>query len=178
MKRKHEKSLHRHELADLLEQLAHDLRQGSLPVGDRVWKVADQVEIKTSFHEKKGRFTTKLKWHWSTLDEYPDADRREIVRWKDSLKTVKKRLNSSFKILMRDVQQSNGLPDESILSDFVRQSRAFARYAEPEWQPAIEEYLDHLKNLERAVSERQPETVAHELRDIKGRMAACHREFK
>lgn len=110
---------------------------------------------------------------------YPDVDRREIVRWKDSLKTVKKRLNSSLNALMREVQQSNnGLPDAQVLSDFVKHSRAFAQYAEPEWQPAMDEYLDHLKNLERAVSDRQPETVAHELRDIKSRMTACHREFK
>lgn len=178
MKSKHEKTLRRDELADLLEQLARDLRQGSVSVGSRSWKVADQLEIKISFREKKGRFTTKLKWHWSTLDEYPDSDRQEIVRWKASLKTVKKQLSSSFKALMRQVQQGNGLPDAHVLSDFVQQSRAFAQYAEPEWQPAIEEYLDHLKNLERAVSERQPETVAHELRDIKSRMAACHSEFK
>lgn len=178
MKSKHAKTLLRHELADLLEQLARDLRAGSVSTGDKTWKIADQVEVKTSFHEKKGRFTSKLKWRWSTLDEYPDADRRELTRWKDSLKTVKKRLNSSFKTMLREVQQGSGLPNAKVLADFMEQSQAFAQYAEPEWHPAVKEYLDHLKNLERAVNERQPETVAHELRDIKGRMAACHREFK
>lgn len=71
MKSKSEKTLRRDELADFLEQLARDLRQGSVSVGDKTWKVADRVAIKTSFREKKGRFTTKLKWHWSTLDGTP-----------------------------------------------------------------------------------------------------------
>jgi len=178
MKSKQKTTLRRQDLADLLEQLARELREGSVSVGDRTWKVAETVEVKTSLSEKKGRFTSKLKWHWSTLDEYPEVDRRKIVQWKGSLKTVKKRLNSSFKTLLRQTKEGSGLPDARALADFVQQSRAFARYAEPEWQAAMAEYLDHLGNLERAVREGQPETVAHELRDIKSRVAACHREFK
>ena len=178
MKSKQKTTLRRRELASLLERLARELRAGSVSVGSRTWKVAETVEMKASFSEKKGRFTSKLKWHWSTLDDYPEADRREIVHRKDALKTVKKRLNNSFKTLLRQTKEGNGLPDERALADFVQQSRAFASYAEPEWQSAMAEFLDHLGNLERAVHEGQPETVAHELRDIKSRVAACHREFK
>jgi len=178
MKSKQKTALRRQELADLLEQLARELREGSVSVGSRTWKVAETVEMKTSFSEKKGRFTSKLKWQWSTLNEYPEIDRREIVHWKDSFKTVKKRLNSSFKTLLRQTKEKSGLPDARTLADFVQHSRAFARYAEPEWRAAMAEYLDHLGNLERAVREGQSETVAHELRDIKSHVAACHREFK
>ena len=50
--------------------------------------------------------------------------------------------------------------------------------AEPEWQDAINEYMDHLENLKRAVEKQQLEVVAHELRDLKSRWIACHRDFK
>ncbi len=178
MKSKQKTTLQREELADLLELLARQLREGTVSVGSRSWKVAESIVLKTSFVEKKGRFTSKVKWHWSTLDEYAEPDRREIVRWKDSLKAVKKQLNSSFKTLLHQTKEGSGLPEDRALADFVEQSHAFARHAEPEWRAAMEEYLDHLNNLERAVRDGRPETVAHELRDIKSRITACHREFK
>jgi len=178
MKNKQKATLKREELADLLERMARRLREGTVSVSGSSWKVAENIVLKTSFSEKKGRFTSKVKWHWSTLDEYAEPDRQEVVRWKDSLKTVKKQLNGSFKTLLRQVKEGSGLPQEEVLADFVEQSHAFARHAEPEWRAAMEEYLDHLDNLERAVREGRTETVAHELRDIKSRVAACHREFK
>ena len=42
----------------------------------------------------------------------------------------------------------------------------------------MQEYLDHLANLEHAVANRQPEVMAHELRDLQACMSSCHREFK
>ncbi len=178
MKRKRKKSLNREELADLLERLARQLREGTVAMEGRSWPVSDQLAVKIGFSEKKGRFTAKLKWQWSTLDGYPEEDRREIAQWKESFKTVKKQLNASFKNLLRQAREGDGLPDPGTLAQFVAQSYAFARHAEPEWRDAMDEYLDHLGNLERAVREGRPETVAHELRDIKSRVAACHREFK
>ena len=178
MKDKHKTTLERGELADLLERLARQLRKGTVSAGGRSWQVADKLVLKTRFSEKKGRFTAKLKWQWSTLETYPEEDRRQIAEWKDSLKTVKKQLNASFKALLRQSREGGGLPDPATLADFVVHSQAFARHAEPEWRGAMDEYLDHLGNLERAVREGRPETVAHELRDIKSRVAACHREFK
>ena len=50
--------------------------------------------------------------------------------------------------------------------------------AEPEWQEAMHEYLDHLENLKRAVQRQQRDDVEHELRDLRTRWVACHREFK
>ncbi len=178
MKTKRNKTLERQELAALLENLARQLRDGAVSVDGHSWEVADRLTVKTRFSEKKGRFTARIKWRWSTLDAYPEEDRREIVRWKESFKTVKKELNGTFKDLLHQAKEANGMPDPETLARFADRSRAFARHAEPEWREAMEEYLDHLGNLERAVREGHPETVAHELRDIKSRVAACHREFK
>ena len=35
--------------------------------------------------------------------------------------------------------------------------------AEPDWETAMQEYLDHLANLEHAVANRQQEVMLHEL---------------
>ena len=51
-------------------------------------------------------------------------------------------------------------------------------FAEPEWRNAMKEYMDHLANLQRAAAANQLEVVAHELRDLAARWAACHRDFK
>ena len=53
-----------------------------------------------------------------------------------------------------------------------------AEFAEPEWQEAMNEYLYHLENLIRAVERQQFEVVEHELRDLRTRWVACHRDFK
>ena len=42
----------------------------------------------------------------------------------------------------------------------------------------MQEYLDHLANLEHAVTNRQQEVMLHELRDLQTCMNSCHREFK
>jgi hypothetical protein len=42
----------------------------------------------------------------------------------------------------------------------------------------MQEYLDHLANLEHAVANRQQEVMLHELRDLQACMSSCHREFK
>mgnify|MGYP000618766626 CR=1 FL=1 len=51
-------------------------------------------------------------------------------------------------------------------------------YYLPEGQPELQEYLDHLANLEHAVANRQQEVMLHELRDLQACMSSCHREFK
>ena len=53
-----------------------------------------------------------------------------------------------------------------------------AKFAEPEWQAAMDEYIDHLGTLKQAVQQNQYEIVQHEIRDLKNRMAQCHQDFK
>jgi len=177
MGEKPEKTLSRLELADYLENFSEQLRRGSLEPNGRHWTVPDDLDVRMEFKEKKGYLVAKLSWSWSTLTDYDPASRHEVSRWQGDLKTVKKRLGAAFKALQQAVSQG-GWPDDRTLSEFVDSSRAFAAMAEPDWANAMQEYLDHLANLEHAVAGRQQEVMLHELRDLQNCMVACHREFK
>jgi XXXCH domain-containing protein len=177
MGEKDEPAMSRLELADYLTSLAEQLRQGAFSAQGRHWTVPDNLNVRMEFKEKKGHLGAKLSWSWSTLGDYDQAAREEVSRKQDSMKTVKKRLGADFKALQQAVSQG-AFPDTRTLEDFAATSRAFAAMAEPEWATAMQEYLDHLANLEHAVANRQQEVMLHELRDLQNCMATCHREFK
>jgi XXXCH domain-containing protein len=177
MGEKAEKTLTRLELADYLKNLSEQLRRGALEAHGRHWTVPDDLEVRMDLKEKKGHLVTKLSWSWSTLEDYSQPARDEVSRWQESMKTVKKRLGASFKALQQALDQG-AFPDDRILEDFVVSSQAFAAMAEPDWQGAMQEYLDHLANLQHAVASRQQEVMLHELRDLQACMSSCHREFK
>jgi XXXCH domain-containing protein len=100
-----------------------------------------------------------------------------VKEWKDSLKAIKKRLAISMKDLSKAASAGN-IPEPEAVSRFVEDSKKFAEFAEPEWKEEMDEYLDHLGNLLAAVEEGRLEAVRHELRDLKNRTNACHREYK
>ena len=177
MKSKVEKEFNRMELADYLEKIAQHLRSGKFEAEGRQWSVPETFEAMIKHKEKKGRIETKLKWRWSTLADYDPSAREEVARWQESFKTIKKRLAKEFKALQNDVQSGN-LPNAETLTHFVKDSERMADFAEPEWQEAMHEYLDHLDNLKRAVQRQQLDDVEHELRDLKIRWVSCHRDFK
>lgn len=177
MKNKIEKEFNRLELADHLEKIAGQLRSGIFETEGRQWSIPEKFDAEIKHKEKKGRIETKLKWRWSTLHDYEPTAREEITRWQDSFKTIKKRMATKLKALEKTVAGSE-YPNESTLNEFVNDSAEMVRFAEPEWQEAMTEYLDHLENLKRAVENKQLEVVHHELRDLRTRMKACHRDFK
>ena len=177
MGEKSEQTLSRLELADYLENLSEQLRRGSLETHGRHWTVPDDLDVRREVKEKKGYLVAKLSWSWSTLGDYDRSSREEVRRGQDSMKTVKKRMGASFKALQQAVGQG-AFPDDRTLEDFVAASKAFATMAEPDWQGAMQEYLDHLANLQHAVENRQQEVMLHELRDLQTCMSSCHREFK
>jgi XXXCH domain-containing protein len=177
MGEKNEQTMSRLALADYLKNLSEELRRGAMEARGRHWTVPDELDVEMDVKEKKGRLAVKLRWSWSTLGDYDGPARQEVSRGQDSMKTVKKRLGAAFKALQQ-VVSGGGFPDEPTLKDFVASSRAFAALAEPDWATAMQEYLDHLANLEHAVANRQPEVMAHELRDLQACMSSCHREFK
>ncbi len=177
MGEKDEQSLSRLELADYLTGLGEQLRRGALSAHGRQWTVPEAIDVRLEFKEKKGRINAKLSWSWSTLGDYDQAAQAEVARWQDDLKLVKKRMGAAFKELQRVVGQG-AFPDERLLRDLAESSRAFAALAETDWQGAMQEFLDHLANLQHAVANRQQEPMLHELRDLQNRMASCHREFK
>ena len=177
MGEKTDQTLSRLELADYLKDLSEELRRGAMEAQGRHWTVPDELDVRTEFKEKKGRLVAKLSWSWSTLKDYEPSAREEVSRWQGNLKTVKKRLGAAFKALQQATSQG-AFPDDRSLGDFVEISRAFAALAEPDWANAMQEYLDHLANLEHAVANRQQEVMLHELRDLQNCMSSCHREFK
>jgi len=177
MKSKIEKEFNRIELADYLEKIARQLRSGTFEAEGSRWSVPEAFEARIKHKEKKGRIETKLKWRWSTLADYEPSDREEVTRWQESFKSIKKRLAKEFKALQIDVLNGN-VPNEDALAAFVKDSERMAEFADPEWQEAMHEYMDHLENLKRAVNKRQLEDVRHELRDLRTRWISCHRDFK
>jgi XXXCH domain-containing protein len=177
MKNKIEKAFKRLELADYLEKIAGELRSGTLEAGGRQWSIPESIDAQIKHKEKKGRIETKLKWRWSTLSDYDPADREAVTRWQDTFKTLKKKMAREYKALEKAVA-GGGYPDEAVLEKFIAHSNEMARFADPEWQEAMIEYQDHLENLKRAAANKQREVVHHEIRDLRARMKACHRDFK
>jgi XXXCH domain-containing protein len=165
------------ELADHLEKIARRLRSGTFDTEGQQCPVPEVLEAKIKHKEKKGRIETKLKWRWSTLADYEPAARQEVTRWQESFKTLKKSLAKEFKALQNEVQNGS-LPGSEALNAFVKDSERMADFAEPEWQEAMQEYMDHLANLKRAVERQQLDDVEHELRDLRTRWVACHHDFK
>jgi XXXCH domain-containing protein len=164
-------------LADFLQNLSGQLRRGTLEMHGRHWTIPEDLDVEIHFKEKKGHLVAKLTWSWSTLGDYDSVSQVEVNRWQDSMKAVKKQMGAAFKELQR-VATQGGFPDERILGNFVEVSQSFAAMAEPDWQAAMQEYMDHLANLQHAVASRQQEVMLHELRDLQACMGSCHREFK
>ncbi len=177
MSSENEKTLSRIQLADFLDSLSQQLRSGALDFEGRTWSIPDQLTTKIGLKEKKGRLVAKLKWEWSTLGEYEPAQRREVETWQESLKQVKKRLTTSFGELKRAVDAGSA-PSQDSIATFEESARAFARFAEPEWDEAMREFVAHLQNLKLAVQSGQMELITHELQDLANRMKECHRSFK
>ena len=172
-----EKQFSRNALADYLQAMADQLRAGRLSSEGGIWNVPEVVEVKNQLKEKKGRMEFKLNCRWSTLGDYSQQDRDQINDWHKSMKTVKKRMGSSFKAVAETAAKGI-FPDKKSIADFVATSKIFAASADPEWSGAMAEYMDHLENFIRAVDEQQLEVMRHEVRDLQYRMKACHKEFK
>jgi len=177
MKNKIKREMPRQELADYLEQLAAARRKGNFQTGNQRWRIPDKLLAKISHNEKKGHIDTKIKWRWSTLEQYEAAAREEVIAWQNSWKAVKKQLAKSFNVIEKAVAGGK-MPGANALAEFVSQSREMAKFAEAEWQAGMEEYIDHLGTLKQAVEQNQFEIVLHEIRDLRNRMMQCHRDFK
>jgi XXXCH domain-containing protein len=172
-----EKEFSRKDFADYLTNLAAQIRSGKLSSEKALWTVPDEFAVKIQLKEKKGRIELKMNCRWSTLGDYTQQDREQINDWRKSMKTVKKRMGSSFKEVTKAAEMG-AFPEKKSIEDFVATSRIFAESADPEWSDAMDEYLDHLENFILAVEEQQHEPMLHEIRDLQYRMKACHKEFK
>lgn len=169
--------LKRGKLIETLEELVRQLKSGALLFNDHQWTVPEELEAHLELKEKKGRLRGKLKWHWSTLDDYAVANRQQVTHWQTSFKAVKKEMSRTFAALAKAGQQET-FPRTELLQQFVDAAEAFQGMADPDWKTAMNEYHDHIENLRRAVRDQRMPDFQHELRDLKARMRACHREFK
>lgn len=177
MKEKLEQSLSREELAQQLESLAAQLRSGTLGVEGTRWALPDDFELRVALKEKRGQIRCKLEWRCSTLEGYASEDAAAVTRWRSSVKEAKRAMARRFKVL-KQAAASEGLPDEAAILEFEQVSSAFLELAEPEWRPAMAEFMGHLENLRTASRLGHGEMVRHELQDLEARMVACHRDLR
>ena len=177
MKETMDKELTREALAEHLISLAEQLRRGGLTMQKRTWTVPDNLGVRIKVKEKKGRISYRLSCQWSTLGDYDTDERKEVDQWKQSMKSVKKELSTAFKNLNKEIKAA-GLPSERTLKQFNDSSRAMGELTDPEWSEAMDIYMDHLENLNRAASSGQKEVVIHEVGDLRNCMRSCHKEFK
>lgn len=165
------------ELADQLESMARQLRDGHFKTHSGSWPVPETVKAKIKIVEKKGRLQTSLKFKWSTVDHYAPPEKAAVKDWENRLKTVKKQLGRSFKALSRAAGQ-DVLPDPQMVDTYLRDSANFETLSKEQWPDEMAVYRDHVKNMQRAVDDGRLADFQHEMRDIRMAMVACHRSFK
>ena len=175
MEDKIERVLPRQELADFLENLAQQLRCGSFEVEGKPWGVPERLDTKIEIQEKKGCVNAKVRFRWSVLDEYDEKTRSRMVRRQQDFKDLKNQLTEVFSELL-GLAQLWVMPAESKVLRLVELSREFARFADPDWETEIKEYLDLVDNLYDALKKEQMELFLHVLRDLKALVRSCHRE--
>ena len=120
---------------------------------------------------------TEVEWNWSSLEDYDEASRGQLLEQQQSFKQIKKNLALAFKQLKRALPEgvARTIP---LCRSSCAATRAFVALAEPEWRQPAEEFMGHLENLLRALESGQRESVLHEMTDLENRMVACHREFR
>jgi XXXCH domain-containing protein len=176
MGEKSEKRCSRMELADFLASLAQQLRTGVMEAQGRGVRVPEEVEAKIHLEEKKGRFEGKISWRWPSPGEAGRVSGK-AAPLPGSLKEIKGRMGSAFAEIKKAAGQGE-YPDGKTLKDFVESSQKFREWARPEWQEAMEQFLDHVKNLQAAVDRGEREAMVRALEALAKSMALCHREFK
>jgi XXXCH domain-containing protein len=175
MEDKIERGFLRQELADYLEKLAQQVRDGSFEVEGKLRGVPERLDTKIEIKEKKGCVNAKVRFRWSVLDEYDEKTRARMVRRRKDFKDLKNQLTEVFSELL-GLSQLWVLPAESKVLRFVELSRELAGFADPDWETEMKEYLEHVDNLYLALKKGQMEMFLHVLSDLKALVRTCHRE--
>jgi len=177
MEKKIEKMTSPMELADQLESMARQLRQGHFSTDSGSWPVPEVVKTKIKVVEKKGRLQTRLKFMWSTVEHYSPPEKAAVKDWENRFKAVKKQLSRSFKALSRAAAQDT-LPDGQMVDQYLNDSNDFETLSKAQWPEEMAVYRDHAQNMKRAVDDGRLADFQHEVRDLRSAMVACHRAFK
>ena len=114
MEEKLEKTCTREEMADILEKLAAQLRSGSAEIEQQVRQVPENLEMKVHVKEKKGRVRYRVEWRWSSLEDYDEAARGQLLEQQQSFKQIKKNLALAFKQLKRALPEGVS-PDDAVV---------------------------------------------------------------
>ena len=176
MEEKIEQELPRQELADFLEDLARQVREGTLQVQGARRELPEALETKIEVREKKGSIIAKVRFRWPVVTAYDEETQAEIVSRQEAFKAFKNQLAASFSEMLNAIEI--GLfPAESTVLKFMALSKEFADFADPDWESELQEYQDHVENLYLTFQNKQLEMFNHELRDLKVRIKACHQEF-
>ena len=175
MEDKVKRDLPRQELADYLEKLAQQLRRGSFEVEGKPWDVPESLDTKIEIQEKKGCVNAKVRFRWSVLDKYDEKTRAGMIRRQQDFKDLKNQLTEVFSELL-GLAQLWVLPPESKVMRLVELSRELAKFADPDWETEMKEYLDLVDNLYGALKKGQMELFLHILSDLKTLVRTCHRE--
>lgn len=165
------------ELADQLESMARQLREGHFKTDSGSWPVPETLKAKIKIVEKKGRLQTRLKFKWSTVEHYAPPEKAAVKDWENRFKTVKKQLGRSFKALSRAAGQ-DVLPALQMVDAYLHDSADFETLSKEQWPDEMAVYRDHVKNMRRAVDDGRLADFQHEMRDIRAAMVVCHRSFK
>lgn len=177
MEEKNERMTNPIELADQLETMARQLRNGHFKTHSGSWPVPDVLKAKIKIVEKKGRLQTRLKFKWSTVEHYSPPEKAAVKDWENRFKVVKKQLGRSFKALSRAADQ-DVLPDVQAVDQYLRDSADFETLSKAQWPDEMAVYRDHVQNMKRAVADGRLADFQHEVRDLRSAMVACHRAFK
>ena len=177
MEETHEELTHTLELAERLEEMARQLRQGQFETEGRRWPVPETLKSKIKVVEKKGRLQTRLKFQWSTVEHYAPPEKAALKDWESRFKKVKKQLARSFKALSQAAGR-NTLPDPGIVDHYMRDSASFEAISRTQWTEEMAVYRDHVQNMQRAVDDGRLADFQHEVRDLRTAMLMCHRNFK
>jgi XXXCH domain-containing protein len=175
MEDKVKRSFQRQELADYLENLAQQLRRGSFEVEGKPWGVPELLDTKIDIQEKKGCVNAKVRFRWSVLDEYDEKTRSRMIRRQQDFKDLKNQLTEVFSELL-GLAQLWVLPAESKVMRFVELSKELTKFADPDWETEMKEYLDLVDNLYDTLKKGQMEMFLHILSDLKALVRTCHRE--
>jgi XXXCH domain-containing protein len=165
----------RQNLADYLENLARQLRAGSVEVEGERWGVPEQLNTKIEVWEKKGCVQAHLHLQWPAGDGDDPKSLQERCRRQQEFTELKNQLAEAFSELL-ELAQMWLLPAESQVMKFMELSREFVLLADPGWESEITEYMAHVENLFFAVKNKQLEIFLHEIRDLKILVKTCHQE--
>ncbi|BBO68917.1 hypothetical protein DSCA_28470 [Desulfosarcina alkanivorans] len=177
MENKIEKKMSPGELAERLEAMARQLRDGQFQTESGNWPVPEALRAKIKIVEKKGRLQAGFKFKWSTVAHYPPPEKAAVEDWENRFKGVKKRLGRSFKALSRAAARDL-LPDPAMVEQYLRDSADFEILSSQQWPEEMIVYRDHVQNMKRAADGGRLADFQHEVRDLRSAMVACHQAFK